>query len=83
MKKRKPHEMTGELSRAYDEINRAWGLIRVGMGSLTADEPPPIWSIIELMVTVDDILGNAGLILAETIDGELSKAGGDNAKKRG
>ena len=73
MKKRKPHEMTGELSRAYDEMNRAWGLIRVGMGSLTADEPPPIWSIIELMVTVDDILGNAGLILAKTIDGELSK----------
>ena len=73
MKKSKPHEMTGELSRAYNEMTRAWGLIRVGMGSLTADEPPPIWSIIELMVTVDDILGNAGLILAETIDGELSK----------
>jgi hypothetical protein len=72
-KQQKPHEMTGELSRAYDEMNRAWGLIRVGMGSLTADEPPPIWSIVELMVTVDDILGNAGLILAEIIDGEFSK----------
>jgi len=80
MKKRKPHEMTGEIIEAYDHIHRAWGLIRTGQASLSADNPPPPWAIVELINALDEILGKSGLILAEFIDGEMIKTGAHDAK---
>lgn len=78
--KQKPHEMTGEIIEAYDQLTRAWGLIRVGKASLSGDCKPPEWSIIELFAAVDQLLGESGLAIAEFIDNENQKTGADNAK---
>jgi len=79
-KPQKPHEMTGEIIEAYDQLTRAWGLIRMGHSALSGDCFPPEWSIIELFSAVDQLLGESGLVIAEFIDGEMIKTGANDAK---